>query len=165
MLMLDVNMESLRHGLAGLESASRDLSPLTRRISGVLADATERAFADEADPTTGAYWLPLSPVTIARRAKQGKWPGQMLQVSQGGLASSIQEDSGPDEARLGSDKVYGPALQFGAWKGAFGRTKRGAPIPWGDLPSRPFMGVGPRDEEDIMDHLRDYLRKAVETGL
>lgn len=160
MLNVEVNLESLRAGLRGLEGGARDLSPATRGIAGVLADATERAFADEADPTTGAYWLPLSPATIARRAKAGKWPGKMLQVTQGGLAASVQADSGPDHARIGTDKVYAPAMQFGAIKGAFGRTKRGAPIPWGDIPGRPFLGLGPGDEEEIFDLLRRHLHNA-----
>lgn len=164
MLDLEVNLDSLRAGLGGLETGARDLSPVTRGIAGILADATERAFADEADPASGAYWLPLSPATIARRAKRGHWPGKMLQVSQGGLAASIQAESGPDHASIGTDKVYAPTLHYGTFKGAFGRTAKGAPIPWGDVPGRPFLGAGPQDEEDIFDLLRRHLQTSAQTA-
>lgn len=65
---VEVNLESLQAGLGGLEGGARDLSFATRGIAGILADATERAFADEADPTTGVF--PAHAGVVPRRRKR-----------------------------------------------------------------------------------------------
>jgi len=51
--------------------------------------------------------------------------------------------------------------QFGAKKGQFGKTRRGAPIPWGNIPARPFLGVSVSDRSDILAILAEHLRKAI----
>ncbi len=52
---------------------------------------------------------------------------------------------------IGSPSIYAGTHQFGAAKGAFGSTSKGAPIPWGDIPARPFLGLSDADEADIRD--------------
>ncbi|MGB0955835.1 MAG: phage virion morphogenesis protein [Panacagrimonas sp.] len=47
--------------------------------------------------------------------------------------------------------------QFGARKGAFGTTRRGAPIPWGDIPARPFLGISDEDRTEIELLLFEFL--------
>lgn len=56
-----------------------------------------------------------------------------------------------------SNLVCAAAHQFGMSQGYAGKTKRGAPIPWGDIPPRPFLGVSEEDGDRILDILRDYL--------
>ncbi len=76
--------------------------------------------------------------------------GQMRwQLAEGGRAVEV-----------GSNRIYAAVQQFGQPKGASGRTKRGSPIPWGDIPPRPFLGVSSDDREAIADILSDYLAKA-----
>lgn len=58
---------------------------------------------------------------------------------------------------VGSPMEYAAAQQFGAVAGAFGRTRRGAPIPFGAIPARPFLGVSSADKEDILEILRSHL--------
>ena len=48
-------------------------------------------------------------------------------------------------------------MQFGMPKGYAGRTQRGAPIPWGDIPPRPFLGLSTSDAESVTAIIRDYL--------
>ena len=50
--------------------------------------------------------------------------------------------------RAGRDSVESPSIyahvgthQFDALKGAFGTTSRGGPVPRGDIPKRPFLGL------------------------
>ncbi len=38
--------------------------------------------------------------------------------------------------------------------------KRGAPIPWGDIPARPFLGLSD-DEADVRDIVARYLVDAL----
>ena len=51
--------------------------------------------------------------------------------------------------------------QFGASKGAFGTTSRGSPIPWGDIPARPFFGLSSEDEWGVLEILTDHLIDAI----
>lgn len=159
MIEIEVNAEELEAGLTNLIRLGQDMTPITRQLTGILADATERAFAEQRDPVTGAAWHPLSPVTLARRAKTGH-DGPMLQVS-GQLAASIHQSYGPDHATVGTNKVYATTHQLGARKGAFGTTKRGGPIPWGNIPARPFLGFGPEDEEEMGAVIREAVQRAL----
>lgn len=103
-----------------------ELTPIMRAITGVLADASERAFAAEADPATGTPWVDLAPSTRQARAKRGKWPGQKLQLS-GQLAASVTTDFGRDYALIGSNKAYAAIHYFG------GTIERAPYSTWVDL--------------------------------
>ncbi|WP_164561681.1 phage virion morphogenesis protein [Nitratidesulfovibrio vulgaris] len=159
MIEIEVNTEAIEEGLQRLAALGRDLTPVARALGGVMADAAERAFAGQCDPVTGAAWHPLSPVTLARRAKGGH-DGPILQV-RGILASSIHTDYGRDHVTVGTNEPHARTHQFGAMRGAHGRTRRGGPIPWGNIPARPFLGVGPEDEEEMLGVLREATRRAL----
>jgi len=47
---------------------------------------------------------------------------------------------------------------FGASQGAFGKTKRGAPIPWGNIPGRPYLGFSDEDRSVILQTIEKYLK-------
>jgi phage virion morphogenesis protein len=136
-------------------AAGKDMTPAMRQIAGILGDAAERAFRTQADPSTGKAWKELSDVTVARRKARGRGPRPILIV--GGLLKDIQTDYGPDYAAAGSPMLYAPTHQFGAAQGAFGRTSRGAPIPWGNIPARPFLGLNEDDVAEIFDLIGDHL--------
>jgi len=63
---------------------------------------------------------------------------------------------------VGTNLVYGAAHQFGMVKGYAGRTRRGAPIPWGNIPPRPFLGLSADDETEIVRILRIYLDRQID---
>lgn len=156
MIEIEVNIAELEALLGRAMALGANMTPITRALAGVLADIPERAFANQADPVTGQAWAPLSPTTVKRRGSATP----ILQVS-GLLAGSIQSESGPDFARVTTATVYAPTHQFGAKKGAFGTTKRGRPIPWGDIPARRFLGVGPEDEEELAQTALEGLQRAL----
>lgn len=137
--------------LARLAAANTDMTPLMGAIAGNLHDAVEENFASEGRPA----WVPLSPVTIAERGNAGP----ILQRT-GQLAASVTPSHDAMSAAVGTNKVYGPTMQFGAKKGAFGRTARGSPIPWGDIAPRPFLAVTDDDQEAILELVLDYERRA-----
>lgn len=155
-LDLSHNHPQVLEVLDGLLNRLDDLSAPMALIAAQLESAAERAFDEEADPATGEPWAGLSDVTKARREKAGHWPGSILQVK-GQLAASIESDYGKDFAQVGSNKVYAPVMFFGAEKGAFGKNKRGGPIPWGDIPARPFLGLNADDEAYILDILETEI--------
>jgi phage gpG-like protein len=54
-------------------------------------------------------------------------------------------------------------MHFGARQGAFGRTRRNGPIPWGNIPARPFLPISENGEMNAFDkeEIRDILTNAV----
>ena len=148
-LRLD-DTDALR-AFADLATAGADLSPVMQQIAGILADASEQAFADEVDPTTGEAWKSLTDAYKAKRQEKG-YTGSILQMT-GQLASSIQSDYGSDFAQVGSNKIYAAIHQHG---GTPDMPARNAAIP-----ARPFLGASEQDREEIMDVLKHHLSNAI----
>lgn len=153
MIKIEVTSNSLGPALERLVGAAVDLTPLMMSIAEELRGAVEENFEAQGRPA----WAPLSETTKSRRRGEG---AKILQDS-GQLASSITVSHDATNAAVGTNKVYGPTQQFGAKKGEFGVTKRGAPIPWGDIPARPFLSVTEEDKEAIVALTEDYLRRAL----
>ena len=90
----------------------------------------------------------------------------------GALASNIFSQVESDALVVGSSMPYARVQQEGAKQGEFGRviasnlqrfrkfdekdfrrysgTKKGHPLPWGDIPARPFLGISEQDREAII---------------
>lgn len=66
-----------------------------------------------------------------------------------------------DELLVGSPLIYADTHQFGAPKGSFGSTSRGSPIPWGDIPTREFLGLSDTNADEVREIMADYLLSAV----
>lgn len=130
----------------------------------ILVDSTTRRFAKGAGPD-GRRWKRNAPSTIERymaafgnsRRRQGtKRPliGESLSLS-----TTISSSVSGRTLSVGSPMIYASTQHFGASRGAFGSTRRGSPIPWGDIPARPFLGISAEDREDILDSLREILER------
>ena len=150
---LEVDDQDVLDALAAAQAAMTDLTPLMSEIEGIMVDAIERSFINEQDPTTGVPWAALSPVTKARR---GDPNGPKLQ-DKGDLVNSVRGDHDASSAEAGVAEKYGITHQLGAKRGQYGETSRGSPIPWGDIPARPFVGVGEDDKTDIRDAVSRYI--------
>lgn len=174
MIRIDVNidMSDLEAAMSRLREAAQDTTPIMRRCAGVLAGAAEGAFDDEADPVTGAKWQPLAASTAARAAAGHS--GKILQLT-GSLASSLERDFGRTYAVVGTAKPYAAAHQFGAaTKPHVIRARNGKALkipgvgfrrsvnhPGSTIPARPFLGIGPDDEKELLHIFRDELHKAL----
>lgn len=130
MLTIELKHQRLQQALSQIEDAIGDLTPLMQSIAAELASQTEENFEHEGRPE----WPELSDVTTEKRAKHGHWPGQMLQVSAGGLAASITTHTTDNSAMVGSNKPYAAMMQFGGEQADFPRL-------WGDIPSRPYLPI------------------------
>lgn len=95
--------------LSDLSRRISDMSPVMRDISGIMMYAVEENFEQEGRPR----WPDLAESTKEQRASKGKWPGKMLQVTAGGLASSCHEGSNSTSAWVDTNKVYAGPQQFG----------------------------------------------------
>lgn len=149
------------------ELAARQLADLVERMDrpvgfykGLGEYMTEvaipRNFASESAPD-GTPWARLSPITIARREAAGHTPIQILRAS-GGMAAGINYEASDRNVRIGSPAIQAAVMQFGAAQGAFGRTKRSGPIPWGRIPARPFLGLSSEDGTEIIRIAEDWLQ-------
>ena len=139
--------------------AGRDLTPAMREIASALEDAAAEAFERQESPG-GDPWDDLSDVTKARRARQGHWPGSILQVG-GRLAGSLTSRHDATSAEAGMNLVYAPTHQLGAAQGEFGTTRRGVPIPWGDIPARPILGRSRDLDAEILDVIGRHFAAAL----
>lgn len=163
-IRVEIQDQELRYALRRLVAFGEDLSPATGAVAAYLLRVTEDAFEQERDPATGEAWAPLSEVTLRQREKSGhvgSGGAKKLQVSRN-LLDSIVADFDASTAVVGTNLKYATTQQFGAERGKFGRgefkTKKGSfPIPWGDIPPRPFLGVSPDDERAITDIISDHV--------
>lgn len=173
MITISIDDSQIQKALAGLQRKMQDMTPLMRSVGEYLTETTKRRFATGASPD-GTLWAPNRPVTIARYlgrykssfTKTGKLSKtgakragakKPLTGETKALGTTIHYQAGRLQVSIGSALEYSAVQQFGAKKGAFGRTRRGAPIPWGDIPPRPFLGLSGDDEGAIMEKINDYL--------
>ena len=148
--------QAVQAAFTRLLKSGQDSQPLLASVGEIVLNSTRARFADEEDPD-GNPWEPLKASTRARKTKN---PDRILTAS--GLlgGSSINIRAGRRQVEIGSSRLYAATHQFGAKKGQFGSTQRGAPIPWGDIPARPFLGLSAQDKEDIEATISDYLLSA-----
>ena len=146
----------VRRALGRLRAAVADMTPVMVDVGHHLVNTTRQRFFDEETPE-GQPWAPLSETTRRRKKKN---VGKVL-TEEGTLRGGIAHQAGPDGVDVGASIIYAGVHQFGAAKGAFGATSKGGPIPWGDIPARPFLGLSNEDEDEIAALVADYLRLAL----
>ena len=102
-----------------------------------------------------------SATTLARYEAQGLKGKTRPLVKQGFLRSLIFADADRSQARVGSNMEYSGVMQFGAARGAFGHSN-GRPVPWGNIPARPFLGLSDQDQRNILDMVDETLADITE---
>ena len=133
MSSIQINNDELVRKLEKVAQGLARPRDLTASLATSLLSITEDNFDAQGRPA----WAGLSPVTEARRK-----PGKILSQS-GQLRDSIQPESNDSEASISTADPKAATHQFGAKQGQYGKSSRGGPLPWGNIPARPFM---PMDE-------------------
>lgn len=157
MIEVDLQQGRLQDALRRIEWAVGDTQPLMRGIATELLYITEENLEDQGQ--SGNDWPKLSEVTTTIREASGTWPGQMLQVSAGGLAASISTHADDSSALVGSNKPYAAMMHFGGDKDDW-------PHLWGDIPARPYMPMDadgklqPEAEEAVLDLALGHIAKS-----
>ncbi len=153
-MRIEIELDDTRaqNALQRLIAAGADLSPALRDIGEHILKNTEHRFNTQQDPD-GKPWTPLSPTTLKRKRNNR----DKILTGRGHLRGNLADQLGRDYVEIGSPFKYANTHQFGARKGAFGKTQRGAPIPWGDIPARPFLGVSGDDRRAINAIITDYI--------
>lgn len=166
MIKIKVEDQEVRELLNRLSVRMQNMSPVMRAISGIMHDAVEENFEQEGRPK----WKKLAKSTQEQRAKRGKWPGKILQVSQGGLAAANEPGYNSHSAWVSNNKEYAAYQQFGTRPfvirpknkpylrfqiGDKWITKKEIRHP--GIPARPFMKLTPGDMEKIKQKMEKYL--------
>lgn len=153
MITLSINDDALQAALGRLAAGIADLSPVMNDIGAFLVRSAKDRAARGVTPD-GAPFAPRSPVTIAEYQRRGLSYGGVLHRS-GDMLADLFHSYGPDHVAVGSNAIQSAVMQFGQPKGASGTTSRGGPIPWGDIPARPFLGVSAEDRVGIDEILAE----------
>ena len=161
-IKITIDDQAVRAKLAEMEARLGNLTPAMEIIGQQVVTSVQRNFEAGGRPSA---WAPLSWATLAKRGKKGKggWMGMsrgkvlVRQGMAGGLLGSIHAKPEADKVTVGTDKIYAAVQQFGEGKGAAGTTKRGALIPWGNIPARPYLLVQDSDWPKVTRQLADYL--------
>ena len=155
MITIEVKDREVLDLLGRLTQGMADLTPVMANVALGLASESERQFATESGAFGG--WPDLADSTKAARRKKGLWPGQILQVSAGGLAASVQTAYGPNFASIGSNKPYSAIHMFGGDAGRGHASK---------IPARPYLPFNPQTNEltepakkVVMDVLELYFSR------
>lgn len=165
--------EAVTAALQRVAASLTDLTPLMEEMGEVLAQSTTDRFAKGKGPD-GEAWAAKSAVTIETYRRRGDTVSlRPLIGPSGALSRTIAWRAGADFVEVGSNMVYAATMQFGAERGAFGarmgRTKPTEkrprsqdyfmPIPWGDIPARPFLGLSEDDRGAIVAATEEWLAR------
>lgn len=152
---LNILDKAVLEAMQNLQRAGADLRPAFEDIGEHLLVSHHDRWATQKSPD-GVPWEPLSGTTLALKNRNR----DKILVLNGHLRDTLRYQATSTTFAFGTDRIYGAVQQFGAKAGAFGKY-RGRPIPWGDIPARPYLGIAADDHEEILAILSDHLEGAV----
>jgi len=113
--------------------------PLLENSGAVLESSARRRIQSDKRGPDDLPWPDWSPAYAETRHG-----GQSLLSAEGGLLDSLRAEVRGDEVEVGSNLVYAAVHQFGG-------AEVGMPIP-----ARPYLGVSPADETEILSVVDDW---------
>lgn len=148
-MFIDIITQPVLQRLNEIERRSVD----TKRLMADLAMVLEVAVDENFETEGRGDWDPLTDTTKSRR----RHPDGKILDDTGKLSNYITSSYSDTEAVVGTIDIRAATHQFGARKGEYGQTKRGVPIPWGDIPARPFLFVTEDEVQEMEEIVVDYL--------
>lgn len=152
MIDVEIDDQSTRDLINELKRRMGNLTPVMDAVGQIIQSGTQQRFVDQQAPD-GTPWEALSQVTLDRRRKAGK--GAQILRDTGRLMNSISYRVNGDSVSVFTNVIYAPTHQLGAQQGAY---RASPPIPWGDVPARPFLGYSASDEDAVLEILQGYLQ-------
>lgn len=168
MFAIEITTDEISQALSKLSNSAEIKRTILDEIGEYMVDSTKQRFRTSTAPD-GKRWAPNTEVTILQYmgkfgdsyTKKGKISKRGTERARdkkplfgetGVLNLTIgKKRVGDDTILIGSPMEYAAAQQFGMKQGYAGRNRRGGPIPWGDIPARPFLGISDQDEATILD--------------
>lgn len=133
-----------------------DPGPALEDFGEYWLNSHQERWADEQSPD-GTPWADLSEDYKARKPKN---PDRILFLD-GDLRDLLNYQVDGASLALGTPLKKGATHQFGADKGEFGRDSRGRPIPWGDIPARPYLGMSDADAAELKATMLEHAGRAL----
>src|SRR5699024_16781 len=110
-------------------------------------------FASKTAPD-GTPWPANAESVVAQKGRNDPLIGESKRLSR-----EIHYRARDALLEIGSSLEYAAAQHFGMAQGAAGHTARGAPIPWGDIPARPFLGLSADDRRELLEIIEEHMRE------
>lgn len=157
MIKLEFNASVVFDALARASGRLDDLTPVYADIGEYMIEATKQRFRTSTAPD-GTRWRDKRPATLASYLARGDGnrPKPLIGPS-GRLGREIAKLVSRDAVEIGSALEYSAVMQDGAGKGAFGSTRTGRPVPWGDIPARVWLGISGENERAILAIVDQHL--------
>jgi len=165
MFGMQFNIGPSRQTLKRAADLLGDMTPVFQTIGDYLIEETRERFRTGTAPD-GSKWAPKSQTTLERYKKLGYGGSAMSKVlyARGALSETVQRSTTKDSVTIGSNQIYSRVMQEGAAKGAFGRTSKGGPIPWGRIPARIWLGLNAENEQAIIDIAEEAIEERLGQG-
>lgn len=171
MLRVEIQDQEVQAALERLVESGEDMSPAMRDIGEYLVESTKGRFRTGTAPD-GTPWAPNSEATIRaalyRMGRKAPPKGATLPAKRPGIGESrrlgqeIHYRAGPQDVEVGSALIYAGTFHLGARKRQYGSDSAGRPIPWGDIPARPFVGLSEEDGGAIEEIVAEFLEGSLE---
>jgi phage gpG-like protein len=167
-MKIDLNTAEADAVLAELERRLLDKTELMQDIGELMVESTRQNFVVGTSPD-GIPWAPKSQATLDAYEARGETVSTKPLIGPSKtLSTTIFAQPTPTSVAWGSNMIQAAVMQFGAQAGQFGarigRDKNGRDfimsIPWGDIPARPFIGVGTDDRDAIIATTKEFLERA-----
>ena len=156
MFTIELKDDELDAALARIQAGTADMSELTNEIGEFLAESHQQRIERSLGAPDGTAWALNSPFTKTRDPRP--------LIDTGEMARGINHQYGPDFVEVIATGKQVRTMHYGAAKGAFGQTAKGRPLPWGDIPARPFMGLSETDRSNITDALVEWMQRIASNG-
>ncbi len=152
MITIEFDSQPVLDALRTLFERVESPKPALIEIGEYMANSTKQRFRDGKAPD-GTAWAPNSPATVeiynglfASAGSKRPLIGETRRLSNE-IAWQLPRDTAVE---IGSAEPEANMQQFGG-------TKAQWPHLWGDIPARPFLGISPADEENILAIVGRYL--------
>jgi phage gpG-like protein len=156
MFTLELKDDDLDAALKRLQAGLGDMSEPANEIGFFLARSARDRITKSLGAPDGSAWAAKSPFSRARDRRP--------LIDSGEMVKDINHQYGPDFVEVIASGVQVRTMQYGATKGAYGATKSGRPIPFGDIPARPFMGLSDTDRSGIAEALQEWFEGLLANG-
>ncbi len=171
-MRIDLKTAEAEAVFAELMRRTTDLTQPMADIGDDMVESTRQNFIEGSSPD-GVPWAPKAQATLdAYAARKETVSTKPLIGPSRTLSTNILFQASSNSVAWGSNMIQAAVMQFGAEAGEFGATigrdKNGREFmvstPWGNIPARPFIGVGEEDETAIVATLEHWLEGADKSG-
>ena len=152
---VDWQREEVLAALKRMRRAGARPGPALASFAESWLNSTRERFKQQVSPS-GTPWAALSD-SYKKRKKRNQ---DKILILRGSLMEQLHPRSNEKEAVVYSPLVYAPTHQYGAAAGEYGSTSTGRPIPFGDIPARPFLGLSDDDRAEFVRTINRHIARA-----